>query len=56
MGGGVPGPAPVVAGEQGTEGSGRGGRGAELEVRLEGSGVGEPPAPFPDAPRAPALL
>lgn len=25
-------------------------------MRLEGSGVGEPPAPFPDAPRAPALL
>lgn len=54
--GGVPGPAPEAAGEQGTEGSGRGGRGAELEVRLEGGGVGEPPAPFPDAPRAPALL
>lgn len=25
-------------------------------MRLEGSGVGEPPAPFPDAPRAPSLL
>lgn len=43
----VPARVPAAVGEQGTEGSGRGGRGTKLEVRLEGCGVGDPPCALP---------